>query len=174
MPGIPQKPKWAVTRIIQFQKLAKKNNQWKPNIFYFSLIPNRITTTKLDQKWEKQPKPMKTMFNSWVTEKTKIWRYILALLDPIWLYLKIMPQFCKDGNLSWPFAHNYLGLLIFFILSKIISKSHISHWILGMIYFFEVKYCQNNILLFWGMLTGNIFSRYPSYYFGVYDLFCRT
>ena len=24
MPGIPQKPMWAVTRIIQFQKLAKK------------------------------------------------------------------------------------------------------------------------------------------------------
>ena len=54
----------------------------------FSLIPNRFTPTKLDQKWEKQPKPMKTMFNSWVTEKAKIWRYILALLDPIWLYLK--------------------------------------------------------------------------------------
>jgi hypothetical protein len=66
--------------------LGKKNkNQWKPNIFPSSLIPTRATTTRLAQKREKHPKLMKTMFNQWVAEKAKIWRYMLVLLDPIWL-----------------------------------------------------------------------------------------
>ena len=70
MPGTPEKQKGAVATITkQIQKLAKKN-QWQPNIFLFPLIPTKARTTKLTQKLEKHPKPIKTMFNQWVAERT--------------------------------------------------------------------------------------------------------
>ena len=48
----------------------KKINQWQPNILLFPLIPTKARTTKLAQKLEKHPKPIKTMFNQWVAERT--------------------------------------------------------------------------------------------------------
>ena len=51
-------------------EIGKKINQWQPNIFLFPLIPTKARTTKLAQKLEKHPKPIKTMFNQWVAERT--------------------------------------------------------------------------------------------------------
>ena len=50
-------------------EIGKKINQWQPNIFLFPLIPTKARTTKLAQKLEKHPKPIKTMFNQWVAER---------------------------------------------------------------------------------------------------------
>ena len=51
-------------------EIGKKNqNQWQPTIFLFPLIPVKATTTKLAQKLEKHPKPIKTMFNQGVAER---------------------------------------------------------------------------------------------------------
>ena len=162
MPGTPQKPKWAaatITKLVTSPEIGKKK-QWKPNIFPFSLIPTRATTTKLAQKRETS-KIKETMFNQWVAEKANIWRYMLALLDPILLCLKLCPGPARTetffGRLPTA-AYDCLGFARKkyrgIILSNIIPNSHISHWVLGIIYFFEVKYCQNNMLLFWGMLRG--------------------
>ena len=70
MPGTPEKQKGAAATITkQIQKLAKKINQWQPNILLFPLIPTKARTTKLAQKLEKHPKPTKTMFSQWVAER---------------------------------------------------------------------------------------------------------
>jgi hypothetical protein len=77
---------------------------------------------------------------------------MLALLDPIWLCLKYgcaptlqgRKPFSAVGPQLLTIAYVLLGKKYRgIILSNIIPKSHISHWVLGMIYFFEVKYCQN-------------------------------
>ena len=48
MPGTPEKQKGAAATITkQIQKLAKKINQWQPNILLFPLIPTKARTTKL-------------------------------------------------------------------------------------------------------------------------------
>ena len=52
------------------RNLQKKINQWQPNIFLFPLIPCKARNTKLAQKLEKHQKPIKTMFNQWVAERT--------------------------------------------------------------------------------------------------------
>ena len=51
-------------------EIGKKNkNQWQQNIFLFPLIPIKAATTKLAQKPDKHPKPLKTMFNQGVAER---------------------------------------------------------------------------------------------------------
>jgi hypothetical protein len=54
--------------------LPKKTKTSENQTFFLShSFPlTRATTTKLAQKREKHPKPMKTMFNLWVAEKAKI------------------------------------------------------------------------------------------------------
>ena len=51
-------------------EIGKKNKTSdNQTIFLFPLIPVKATTTKLAQKLEKHPKPIKTMFNQGVAER---------------------------------------------------------------------------------------------------------
>ena len=52
-------------------EIGKKNQTSdSQNIFLLPLIPTKARTTKLAQKLEKHPKPIKTMFNQWAAERT--------------------------------------------------------------------------------------------------------
>ena len=90
-----------------------QEKQWKPNIFLFPLIPNRATTTKLAQKLETHPKPMKTMFSHWVSEKATFWRYYAGSSWSYLIIFKIVPQLCTVGNLFRPLARSWSQLLTF-------------------------------------------------------------
>ena len=98
--SMTQKPKWAAAITKLVQKLAKKiKNQWKPNIFPFSLIPIRVATTKLAQKREKHLKPLKACSTNGLLRRQKIeasWSYLIMF--------KVVLQLCKEGHLFRPLA----------------------------------------------------------------------
>ena len=128
------------------QKLTKNvKNQWEPKKNLFPLIPTRATTTKLAQKLENIQNQWKPCSTSQLLRRQNVEDMILALLGPIWLCLNMCPassarretsfgRLCTADHSCLPFARkNYTGL----ILSKIIPKSHISHWVLGILFFWR-------------------------------------
>ena len=116
MPGTPEKQKGAAATITkQIQKLAK-NNQWQPNILLFPLIPTKARTTKLAQKLENTQNQLKPCSASGLLRGNLFKDTILTLLDPIWVcwkLFKFVPQLCKKGNRSRPFARSCLRSLAF-------------------------------------------------------------
>ena len=62
------------------------------------------TTTKLAQKQENHPKPMKM-----VAETEKNWRYYSGSSWSYLIMLKFVPQLCKEGNLFRPLVHRWFS-----------------------------------------------------------------
>ena len=112
MPGTPQNQKWTAATIIkQTQKLAKKSNQWQPNIFLFPLTPTKARTTKLAQKLEKHPNQSKPCSTSGLLRGHLFKDIILTFLDPIWLcwkLFKFVPQLCNKADRLCAAAYDYL------------------------------------------------------------------
>ena len=95
---------------------------------------------------------------------------MLTLLDLIWLCLKLCPNSARTETFfgRWPtvpydclrFARKkYRGI----ILSHIIPKSHISHWVLGMIYFLKSSIARMKFYLLRYAEVG-IPLRHPSWF----------
>ena len=162
MPGAPQNPKRAaatITTLYSPETAKKIKNQWKPNISPFPLIPTKATTTtKLAQKLENIRNQWKPCSTSQLLRRQNVEDMILALLDPIWLCLNMCPAL--QGGSPCSAACAQLITAAYLSLEKTIPVSFCQKlfqnpiYLIEFMFFFDVTVCQNNTLLFWGMLTG--------------------
>jgi hypothetical protein len=84
MPGAPHQS----GQLLQSQDLPRswQKNQKRVKSKYFRFPTHSYygdNHTKLAQKFENHPKPMKTMLNQWIAEKATFEAINLILLDPI-------------------------------------------------------------------------------------------
>ena len=89
---------------------------------------------------------------------------ILILINPTWLCLNFCPCHARREtflHLFRPFADSCFQCLALgwkkpyrYHYVEIIPKIPKNSRVVGIIFFFELRVCRNNILLFWGMLRG--------------------
>ena len=150
----------------QLLQLQNKSRNWQKNkpvitkYFPFPLIPTKARTTKLAQKLEKHPKPIKTMFNQWVAERT----FVLILSDYVENCLNLCPSSARRETVFSRLraaAYDYLRLARNRLYWLPVSFWwNLFHFSIYFIEFLEYSFFLNStdagiiLLLFWGMLRG--------------------
>ena len=136
--------------------------------FPFPLIPTKARTTKLAQKLEKHPKPIKTMFNQWVAERT----FVLILSDYVENCLNLCPSSARRETVFSRLraaAYDYLRLarnrLYWLPVSFWWNLFHFSIYFIEFLeysFFFELNGCRNNTFIILRYVEGDIPLRHPS------------